>query len=97
MKFYWKGLEAKTHVAKNTSRNKVSVSKYHSALKRISVSEMAKSETKKIQNELGSMLCHKWSKRDRDLGKGNNYFKRLPTCSIWGISNLKINNDSHVV
>ena len=41
MKFYWKGLEAKTHVAMDTSRNKASVSKYHSALKRISVSEMA--------------------------------------------------------
>ena len=80
----------------NISYSQISVSKYHSALKRISVSEMAKSksETKKIQDELGSRL---WSKRDRDLAKGNSYLKRLPTSSIWGISNLKINNDSHVV
>ena len=77
MKFYWKGLETKTHVAMDTSRNKASVSKYHSALKTISVSEMAKSksETKKIQDELGSILCHKWSKRDRDLAKGNSNLK----------------------
>ena len=73
MKFYWKGLEAKTLRAMSTSRNKVSVSKSHSALKRISVSEMAKprSETKKIHDELGNILCQKWSKRDRDIAKGN--------------------------
>lgn len=54
MKFHWKGLEAKTHIAMSTSRSKVSVSKYHSALKRISVSEMAKprSETKKNKMSL---------------------------------------------
>lgn len=90
MKFYWKGLEAKTCVAMDTSRNKVSASKYHSALKRISVSEMAKSkpETKKIQDELGSILCHKWSKGDRDIAKGNS--NRLPTC--WNMRNFKLEN-----